>query len=170
VWLAVVVRPRIAQRPFRLLDAALLCSLALIAAQLAPLPSAIREALSPAAVAFDRRVRFTTAAAWRPLSGGPAAAAGALARAAGSMTTFWCARSAFARGGVRWTIRGVAWLGLAAAALAIVQHATAPTLFYWYWRPISPTARPYGPFANRNDLACWLIMALPLTAGYAIAR
>jgi O-antigen ligase len=30
--------------------------------------------------------------------------------------------------------------------------------------------RPYGPFVNRNDFAGWLIMAIPLTLGYAIAR
>src|SRR5205807_4591667 len=32
------------------------------------------------------------------------------------------------------------------------------------------SARPYGPFVNRNDLACWIVMAVPLTMGYGAAR
>jgi O-antigen ligase len=76
----------------------------------------------------------------------------------------------FARGGLRATVRGIAWLGLALAPLAILTHATAPRLLYWRWRPYTPAARPYGPFVNRNDLACWLVMALPLTIGYIAAR
>jgi len=83
---------------------------------------------------------------------------------------FWSARSAFARGGIRLVARGTAWIGLAVSAFAIVQHATAPTLLYWSWQPASTAARPYGPFVNRNDLACWLVMAIPLTLGYAAAR
>src|SRR5207245_3436632 len=31
-------------------------------------------------------------------------------------------------------------------------------------------AAPYGPFLNRNSLACWLAMAIPLVVSYAIAR
>ena len=71
---------------------------------------------------------------------------------------------------VRTTTRGVAWLGLALTALVAVQRATSPTLLYWYWRPLSPKATPYGPFVNRNSLATWLAMALPLVIGYAMAR
>jgi O-antigen ligase len=29
---------------------------------------------------------------------------------------------------------------------------------------------PFGPYVNRNDLTTWLLLAIPLVAGYAIAR
>jgi len=64
----------------------------------------------------------------------------------------------------------VAWMGLALAALAIVQHATSPDRIYWYWRPLNAGATPYGPFVNRNSFATWLVMAVPLVVGYAMAR
>jgi O-antigen ligase len=66
--------------------------------------------------------------------------------------------------------RGVAWMGLALTALAILQHATAPDLLYWYWRPLGAGATPYGPFVNRNSFATWLVMAIPIVVGYGIAR
>ena len=71
---------------------------------------------------------------------------------------------------MRTTIRGVASLGLALTVFVAVQRATAPTLLYWYWRPISRDAMPYGPFVNRNGLATWLAMAVPLVIGYGMAR
>jgi O-antigen ligase len=83
---------------------------------------------------------------------------------------FWSARSLFARGGVRQSVRTVALCGLAASAVAILQHATAPKLIYWVWRPVNADATPYGPFVSRNDLAAWLVLALPLTLGYFIGR
>jgi O-antigen ligase len=146
-----------------------------VAAQVIPLPPALRHALSPGAVAFDDITRLDRpgdpwSAPWRPLSIDPGSTAWALAVGAALVVVFWCARAAFARGGVRVTARGIAWFGIVLAAFAVVQHATAPRLLYWYWRPLSPSARPYGPFVNRNDLACWLVMAVPLTVGYGIAR
>jgi O-antigen ligase len=38
------------------------------------------------------------------------------------------------------------------------------------WGVTARGLRPYGPFVNRNDFAGWLIMAIPLTLGYAFAR
>jgi O-antigen ligase len=35
---------------------------------------------------------------------------------------------------------------------------------------MSAGASPYGPFVNRNGLATWLAMAVPLVIGYAMAR
>src|SRR5262249_46883047 len=45
-----------------------------------------------------------------------------------------------------------------------------PKLIYWIWRPVNTDATPYGPFVSRNDLAAWLVIAIPLTLGYFIAR
>src|SRR5437867_4259013 len=66
--------------------------------------------------------------------------------------------------------RGISWLGLGLTVFVAVQRATAPKLLYWTWRPLDTGASPYGPFVNRNSLACWLAMAIPLVIGYAVAR
>jgi O-antigen ligase len=106
----------------------------------------------------------------RPIAIDPGATAHALLVAASVVLVFFCARSALRRTGVRLVARGVAGLGLVLAPLTILQHATSPRLFYWTWVPYADNARPYGPFVNRNDLATWLVLAIPLTAGYVVAR
>lgn len=174
-WLAVRERPRFARPPFLVVDAAVVASLVVLALQLIPLAPRLRMRLSPAAAAFDRTVRLDVpadplAGPPRPLSLDPETTAWALALTIGIAVFYWSVRALFARGGIRLAARSIAWMGLLAAVLAILQHATAPTLLYWYWRPVSTAARPYGPFVNRNDLACWLVMAIPLSIGYLIAR
>ena len=64
----------------------------------------------------------------------------------------------------------IALTGLALTTLVAVQRATSPKLLYWIWQPLSAGASPYGPFVNRNGLAGWLAMAVPLAIGYALAR
>src|SRR4029078_131359 len=76
----------------------------------------------------------------------------------------------FERGGVRTTIRAVAWIGLFVSPLAIVQHIIPLPLVDGVWGLTGRGLGPFGPFVNRNDFAGWLIMAIPLTAGYAVAR
>ncbi len=171
--LLAIARPPIGRRPGRVLDASLLLCLLAVAAQLIPLQAALRERLSPAGFAVDRVVALGAEPAVHPphpVSVEPEATAWALALAAAYIGLFWCARAIFSSGGVRSTVRGVAWLGLALTALVAVQRATAPTLLYWTWTPISAGASPYGPFVNRNGLASWLAMAIPLVIGYAMAR
>src|SRR5205085_11590992 len=72
-------------------------------------------------------------------------------------------------GGMRATARSVTWLALALAAIGMMQHLTAPRKMYWTW-PAARGATPFGPFVNHSDFASWLVMALPLVAGYALAR
>ena len=171
--LLAIARPPILRRPGRVLDASLLLCLLAVAAQLIPLQAALRERLSPAGFAVDRVVALGAEPAVHPphpLSVEPEATGWALALAAAYIGLFWCARAIFSSGGVRSTVRGVASLGLALTALVAVQRATAPTLLYWTWTPISAGASPYGPFVNRNGLASWLAMAIPLVIGYAMAR
>ena len=81
---------------------------------------------------------------------------------------FLSARAVFARGGVRLCVRAIAGLGLVLAAVGMAQHLTAPRLLYWTFPTRSAT--PFGPYMNHSDFATWLVMALPLTAGYLIAR
>ena len=144
-----------------------------MAAQLIPLSPVIRDRLSPNAFVVDRALALAAAPQARgaaPLSLDPESTAWALALGATYIGLFWCARATFAHGGVRTTIRMVAMLGLGLTTLVAVQRATSPTLLYWLWQPLSAGASPYGPFVNRNGLAGWLAMAVPLALGYALAR
>jgi hypothetical protein len=144
-----------------------------VASQLIPLRPSARDRLSPAAFTVDRVAALDAAPAVRPshpLSVDVGSTAWALALGAAYLAIFWCARAIVSRGGVRIPLRGVAWLGLALTAVVAVQRATAPTLLYWTWKPMSAGAAPYGPFVNKNGLACWLAMAVPLVIGYAMAR
>jgi O-antigen ligase len=171
--LLAIARPSIGRGPGRLLDWSLLACLLVVAAQLVPLPAPTRERLSPQAFAVDRVVALDAEPEIRPphaLSVDVESTAWALALGAAYIGLFWCARAIFSRGGVRTTVRGVAWLGLALTTLVAVQRATSPALLYWHWRPMSAGASPYGPFVNRNGLATWLAMAVPLLIGYAMAR
>lgn len=165
-------------RPHRLVDAFLLLGLLLAALQLVPLPPPIRLALSPALENIDRVLRLDAPLDAlndrpRPLSLDPEAGAWAVALAGIVMLTFWAARTTFEhRGGVRVVARAVAWCGLLLTAVVFVQRALSPDLMYGFWRPIARIDNPHpiGPFLNRNDLAAWLIVAIPLVMGYAIAH
>jgi O-antigen ligase len=168
--LAVAVRPPVLLRGWRALDAAILASLLIAAAQTVPLPSSLCATLSPSLPALDRALYFDGGAAALPLTVDRRATLESLVLAVAVVVLFWSSRAIFAAGAVRRTIRVLAACGLVASAIAIVQHTTAPALLYWLWRPISPGAFPYSPFVNRNDLAAWLVMAIPLTVGYLAAR
>ena len=156
-----------------MLDWTLLICLLAVAAQLIPLRPSARDRLSPEAFTVDRVAALDAAPAVRPshpLSVDVASTGWALALGAAYLAIFWCARAIVSRGDVRMPLRGVVWLGLALTAVVAVQRATAPTLLYWTWKPMSAGAAPYGPFVNKNGLACWLAMAVPLVIGYAMAR
>ena len=173
--LAAVQRPPLFKPPYAVLDAALVAWLTLAAAALVPLPTAARVAVARGSATVDStlylRVPLEPASGPpRPLSVDPAATRSALALGTALLLIFWSARAIAARGGLRATARGIAWLGLALAVLALVQHGTAPELLYWAIRPSGRRPAPFGPFVNRNDFATFLIMALPAAAGYGIAR
>jgi hypothetical protein len=122
-------------------------------------------------VAYDRAMRVgADITADRPLSIDPAATLLALAGVAAIVLLFWCVRTMFQHGSVRATIRAVAWIGLVLSPLAIVQHLMPLPFVDAAWDVTDRGLRPYGPFVNRNDFAGWLVMALPLTFGYAVGR
>jgi O-antigen ligase len=173
IALLVAQRPRIGRGAGGLLDWALLAGLIVVSIQLVPLPAGLWEKLSPHAVDVERALRIgpmPQPLPPHPLSLNPEGTAWALALGFAYIALFWCARAIFAAGGVRLTTRGISWLGLGLTVLVAIQRATAPTLLYWTWRPLDAGASPYGPFVNRNGLACWLAMAVPLIVGYAVAR
>jgi O-antigen ligase len=171
--LVAIARPSIRRGPERLLDWSLLACLFAVATQLVPLQPSMRDRLSPQAFSVDRIVALDALPAIRPahaLSVDVESTVWALLLGGAYIGIFWCARAIFSNGGIRTTVRGVVWLGMGLTMLVAVQRATSPTLLYWTWRPISAGASPYGPFVNRNGLASWLAMAVPLVIGYAMAR
>jgi len=140
--------------------------------QLAWLPAILHDRLTPNGAAVVRAVALGAPPAnvRAPISIDPESTGWALALGASYIVLFWCARAIFAHGGVRTTIRGVSVIGLALTVLVAVQRTTSPKLLYWKWQPLSAGAAPYGPFVNRNGLAAWLAMVVPLAIGYVIAR
>jgi len=171
IGLAIVVRPQIGKPTERTLDLALAGCLIVVALQLVPLSPSLRRVLSPELDRVDQALWFDPTldpTSFRPLSIDPAATRIALGLAATFALLFWSARGIFARGGVRVVARGIAWMGLALAVLAMLQHATAPRLLYWRWPTIFGAA--FGPYRNRNDFATWLIMGIPMTVGYLLTR
>src|SRR5262249_2874554 len=143
-----------------------------VAAQLVPLPIALHDRLSPNATAVAGAVALTAKEPTprAPISIEPESTAWAFALGASYIVLFWCARAMFASGGGRLTIRSLTLLGLALTGAVGLQRATSATLLYWTWKPLSAGASPYGPFVNRNGLAAWLAMAVPLAIGYVVAR
>jgi O-antigen ligase len=171
--LALVVRPAIGGRDTRWLDLALIAYVGCVAAQRIPLPPDLRLWFSPALRAVDLKLRVDApliARADTPhaLSVNPQGTTLSLLVAVSAVLTFWCARTIFARGGVRFGARAVALLGLALAVFGIAQHTTAPHWFYGATLPRQAT--PFGPYLNHSDFATWLVMGLLLTIGYLLAR
>jgi hypothetical protein len=149
-------RPRVGRGGLWLLDGSLLACLAVVAAQLLPLTASTRTRISPHAGQIDSALRLDPASgtpAMQALSIDAEATAWALAVGAAYVGVFLCARSIFARGGVRTVSRGITWLGLWLSLLVAVQRATAPSMLYWYFKPLDAGASPYGPFVSRNALA-----------------
>jgi hypothetical protein len=168
-----VARPRIAaSSETRLLDGTLVAGLVVIALQLVPLPPTARALLSPAADGVRTALRLFPAETegWHPLTVAPGATAYALALLAAALVVFWAARQACGRGATRPLVRAIAFIGLAAALVAITPQASAPGLIYGRWPTHDLGARPFGPFVNRNHFAAWVVMAFPLAIGYMAAR
>lgn len=176
--MAATVRPHLGGAPaFRALDAALALAGALALLQLVPWPPAVLDRLSPHRLPFDAAFHLDLAltgarpaGSARPFALAPAATAYACALGTTLLLLFWTCRTALARGGVRRLARGLSWLGLTASVLALVQRAVSPGQIYGFWTPLEPGAQPFGPMANRNHFATWLLLALPVAVGYLAAH
>jgi O-antigen ligase len=161
-------RPRVAARPYRLLDLSLLAGVTYVFIQTIPFPVAWRDLLSPHVRAVDGVIRFGSDP-HRALSLDPPATLKAAVVTVFLLGMFWICRETFARHGLRRLVRVVAWSGLLVSIVAIVCRAIDPKLLYATWDP-GPSAAPYGPFIDRNHMGSWLVMAAPLIAGYLVAR
>src|SRR5262245_11154611 len=170
VLLGAIVQPPIGRNSTRLFDFALAVCLLVIAAQLAPLPSSLRHAVSPRMNGVEELLWLVPPVAdgSAPLSIDPNATRWSLALTVSLAVVFWSVRHSLAIGGARRTATGIAWIGLALAAVALLQHATAPKKLYWIYPTIF--GAPFGPYLNRNDFSTWLIMATPVTIGALQAR
>ncbi len=171
---ALVHQPRLLTPAYRRLDLWLLAAIVGGVLQLVPFPRFVRDVLSPAAATVRSQLALdaTHAPALRSLSLDPVATAWSLATAVACVIVFWTARHLFERSSPRRVVSGIAWCGLTLATIVFVQRVISPHQIYGFWTPIvrTPHPTPLGPFVNRNDLAGWLLMAIPLVLGYAAAR
>ena len=73
---------------------------------------------------------------------------------------------------LEWLVTQVMGLGVALVVIGVVQKAfpvhPGTTLVYGFWQP-QQGGDVFGPFINRNHYAGWMVMALPLVAGYSCA-
>jgi O-antigen ligase len=171
IALALRVRPRPILRPgMRALDIALVAAIAVIAVQMVPLPLQVIRDVAPLHDTVHDLLS-APAANVNLLSLDPSSTVVDLVLGTSYVLLFWTARTIFRGGGVRTMVRGIAWLGLALSLLVVVQRPTAPNLLYWLWVPKDgPGLAVFGPFVNRNHLATWLVLALPMVIGYWIAH
>jgi len=149
-----------ASRETRTPDALLVASVVAAAAQLVPLPPAIRAAVSPHAKTVVSAAWLLDGAEWQPLSVSPASTAYSIGLVLTALVVFWTARSCCARGLTLRLVRHVAFAGLLVALSAIACHAVGDrSLIYGRLRPLDAGAHPFGPFVNRNHFATWVVMA-----------
>lgn len=144
-----------------------------ISCQLIALPYSWVERLSPA---FDRFFR-EYAVAYHPASLHPLSISPPSTLVALTLFVAFSLLLLGLVGGLRatsqeWLLNQLMGLGLALVTLAVIQKAfptdPADPLIYGFWRP-RDGGNPFGPFVNRNHFAGWMVMALPLVAGYACA-
>jgi O-antigen ligase len=68
--------------------------------------------------------------------------------------------------GLRILAPGIVALGFLLSMIGIVQKALWTGKVYGFWEPINKGVVAFGPFINRNHFAGWMLMALPVAAGY----
>jgi O-antigen ligase len=148
----------------------LVCATAL---QLVPVPSFVRDALSPAtgSILSQYSIGYGTAAA-------PAMHAFSVdPRATRLALIFIIALGTFMVGLiVRYEQRTTEDLGITVtvvgavvAIAALVQRASGTEKIYGVWQPYVLTSVPFGPFVNRNHFAGWMLMALPFIVGSGVS-
>ena len=139
--------------------------------QLLPLPESLLAWVSPETLPVMDAVRLVAReTTLTGVSVEPSSTVWASGILTANVLLFLAVRALFHGGGVRWSIRMVAGLGVTFAALGLAQAASGSGAVYWWWEPFGDGAEPFGTFINRNHFATWVIMATPACVGYAMAR
>jgi O-antigen ligase len=172
---ALAIRPRVVRSATRVLDVSLLVCLAAVVFAVVPVPAGWRHALSPSADHIAGAIRFggIDPSAARPTSLDPVATARSIVVTLLTLGVFWIGRDVAAMGGRRRILRFVAGAGFVVSTLAVVVKGTVSEhshLVLGIFDPTDAAATPYGPFLNRNHMGTWLILAIPMTLGYMVAR
>lgn len=144
-----------------------------IGVQIVSLPYAVVQRLSPALDRFFYEFALSYhPASLHSLSLAPSSTAVVLTLFMAFAIMFLGLLSAIGGRSLEWLMIQLLGLGLAVAIVGIVQKAfpmdTARPLVYGFWEP-RQGGNPFGPFINRNHFAGWMLMALPLVAGYSCA-
>ena len=144
-----------------------------IAAQMISLPYSLVQQLSPALDRFFHEYALSYhPASLHSLSLSSSATVVVLALFVAFALMFLGLLSAIGGRSLEWLMVQLLGLGLALAIVGIVQKAfpmdAARPLVYGFWEP-QQGGNPFGPFINRNHFAGWMVMALPLVAGYSCA-
>ncbi len=142
---------------------------ALVLFQLVPLPPAVLRALSPGSFSFYAQALLVPLTGWRPISVSPPDTARGLAfLAAFSLLYLAVAREIAPTVWRRRLLLTVVGTGVALTLVALVQAASPePRRIYGLWRPQWDWA-VFGPYVNRNHFAGYLVMAAPLSIGFAL--
>lgn len=157
---------------------AILIAMALIGVaglvQLIPLPAAVLRTISPSTDAFlqEYDLAYAVNGASHPLSIDPQATMVGLAFLAALAVFMAGLTRAFSRWGVSRLVFSIVVFGGLVGTIAVVQklvlgdHAFMGMKIYGFWTPESKLVVPFGPYVNRNHYAGWMLMAIPLAAGY----
>jgi O-antigen ligase/polysaccharide polymerase Wzy-like membrane protein len=172
--LAVARRNGASSRGMGVLWALLVVALA-ASLQLVPLSVSWRQALSPATESYllAHDLAYTVAPGPRPLSINPAMTlrgivllGGFLVWLAGLMRLFNLTGATRAAGALSGLGVVLALIGIIQLAL-LGQDAYTGMRIYGFWKPRNLLTTPFGPFVNKNHFAGWMVMVMPLAAGYA---
>ena len=155
----------------RWLDLSLVSLVAGAWLQLLPLPESVLARISPETLpVMDALQLVALETTLAGVSVEPRSTVWASGILTANVVLFLAVQALFLRGGVRWSIRIIAWLGIVFATLGLAQAASGSGAVYWWWEPLGEGAEPFGTFINRNHFATWVIMAAPACFGYAVAR
>jgi len=145
--------------------------MAAIGVQLIPLSIGTIRSISPETDVVLQRyaVGYPVSVQAHPLSIRPILTATALAAAVALAVFFLGLARSLTRDEALQIVRGVTVVGAALAMTGIIQKALWNGRIYGFWTPFQ-AGDSFGPFVNRNHFAGWMLMALPLAAGYFCGR
>jgi len=164
--------------PMRPVVAALVLLCAAAAVQLAPLPSPVRDWLSPATSGLLSRydLAYAGEAGWAPLSINPRGTRIAVF-ALCALSLYLVGLPALLHGrGVRALPTTLAIFAVPLAVFGIYTREYNNGLMYWFWetRDVPYTlgggTNQFGPFVNRNHFGGWMLMTVCLLIGSLFAR